>query len=230
MLCFAYSKPEENTIAFNSQNTRWKHKLIPKNGKVFKWTFKNDTPDLDGMNLEKRLVNYALQEYSWRFNISFEYTTDISLADIIIEYKNQESDSFLTSGVLAYAGFPRTQYQGKIVINDSHLFSKFGEGINAHEKDPINYPDPNTKTKFLTYKLVQIFKHEIGHILGLVHNENDSHSVLYPFYDKKKVMLKKDDIIDLSIKYGKKPNLNERILLRKLAYIEYKLLLEQKII
>lgn len=137
---------------------------IIKNG-VYKWTYyrmSSHMPDMDAWSIFRS----AFAFWSLISNNVFQYVengpADINLGftskyhttskgEPCVEYEN---------GVLAHAWFPNTPYAGEIHFNDMVQYS--------------------SKKGFNSFSLLHVAIHEIGHSLGLRHND-DSNSIMYPY-------------------------------------------------
>lgn len=110
------------------------------------------------------------------FNFSFEDT----IHDTSIDTKCIPFDK----GTLAHAYYPTTTLAGEIHINDNFSF--------------------NNKLNTRSYSLLHVLIHEIGHALGLPHNQRTT-SIMYPTENvnrhfKLKTVFDIDDHLNLNVK------------------------------
>lgn len=125
--------------------------------------------------------------------INFIKVTVNDKPDITIKFENDpDSDDILKDGptILAYAYFPDGQNEGKIVFNDfTYSWGTTDKYVNhVHIWDAVN-----------------VLTHELGHTLGLTHDETEStKDVMDPIYDKDANKLSENDIKRIISKYGKR--------------------------
>jgi len=151
-------------------------------------------------NWENRALTIALRTWGLRIkDIKFRRIRKIDPVhppDIILRFVPRDEDNLFKNNlnVLAYAYFPTTNpIGGDITFNDDLIWSKDGLPVSAHDYDPANYPNPDTKVKFRTYNLIHTLTHEVGHAIGLKHNDECSDCVMYPYYNGT-VTLKEGDM------------------------------------
>jgi predicted Zn-dependent protease len=63
------------------------------------------------------------------------------------------------------------------------------------------FPEMNDKTPENQINVFNVLLHEIEHALGLSHS-NNAKSIMYAFYDDKKLELQADDILAIQSLYG----------------------------
>lgn len=120
-----------------------------KNKIIFYWSLDNYTEDIHN-STQVLTIQYAFETWSsYMKNVSFEYTTNKEQTDINFSFDSNISDTINTSGNLL--GYAISNY--KVVFNDRHSWCYSSE-------------------KCCDLKEVAI--HEIGHILGLPHNETNN--------------------------------------------------------
>ena len=155
----------------------------------YRWTkteityqLQKDSEDIPGKYMERRAVQLALT--SWGMEAPLTFKEVKNNPDIFINFVSSENDPWLENrrGVLAYAYYPGTSKQGKIVFNEDYIWSLDGKPVNAHEIYPERY-SYGTKTSFKTYNMLHVLIHEIGHSLGLEHDKDNYTAVMYPYYN-----------------------------------------------
>jgi hypothetical protein len=182
-------------------------KLLPKDGKTYHVVIIDDNPDIQNIKREVIMTEHALREYEKKlpFGIKVynEYDfLDTKKIDVKIHFIDPKTDSYMTPGTLAYAGYPIGSLRGIIRFNNDYVWLD-GHGrlaIDLFNKGLIKaYIKPDNI--IATYNYKQTVKHEFGHILGLEHNDFDA-SVMGTFYDFDNNLLGQIDDETLDNKYG----------------------------
>lgn len=181
-------------LSFSSENEidEWDHKW--GSGTVtYKLLKGKESKSFPNSSFEHRALTIALRTWGLRTkNIKFKRIyKENEVADIEVKFQKREENHYFKEkkGVLAYAYFPNgRKIGGDMVFNDSVFWSEDGKPRSAHELDPENYPDPETKVKLKTYNLIHVMIHEGGHALGLRHQSECKECVMYPYYSGKVVL------------------------------------------
>jgi len=166
------------------------------------------------MNLKsvRRALNLATQTWEIECGIKCVGAWKDVNADIRLEFRNQTDDDVFSkrASVLAYAYFPSTSGQGKIVFNDDYIWTFHGNSIKAQEAYERGFVkkigDPKSKLK--TYSIIAVMIHELGHTFGLTHDVSGNESgvdVMDAYYSgKNRFELSSRDIQRIRAKYGKR--------------------------
>ena len=146
---------------------------------------------------QERAVTVAFRAWGLRVrDIKFKRVYGDAKADFKIEFRELEHFDN-RKGVLAHAYFPgQGEVSGDICINDNWEWVP-----HSNWQDLARPP------------LVTVLMHEIGHALGLRHDNRSKDCIMYPSMNlgKTKNVLHKYDIERIQERYGKR-NLSQRIL------------------
>jgi len=185
----------------------WKSKWIPANG-IVTYAVTNQSDDSTINGWENMSLAIALRTWGLRITkIKFRRErVDPINADIVMKFDSPDTNDYFKNrpNVLAYAYFPgQGKISGDVTFNDQYIWGRDGLPISAHLADPVNYPDPDTSVQFRTYNIIHTLTHEVGHSLGLRHNELCNDCMMFPYYNGY-VTLHSNDIKRIQGFYGKR--------------------------
>jgi len=183
MEAVCYVKAKNGGLQFiEEKQTHWKHKWDKH---TVTYALQKDTEDIDGRRIEERAVNLAFLTWNIEIPLKLKSVRGRKTPDIYINFVHAKNDAYLKNkkNVLAYAYFPKTSKQGKIVFNEDYLWS-----INGRNN---------------SYNMVHVLIHELGHSLGLTHDVSDRNSVMWYQYNGR-MNLTKYDINRITEKYGRR--------------------------
>lgn len=162
----------------------------------------------------RKALNYAMSTWDIEIPVSFHpaWYNGNPKPDITIEFRSKIQDEVFAGqpSVLAYAYFPynNNSYNGKIVFNNEYIWDFQGSGILAKDALAKGWIDgtanPNNVIK--TYSIIAVLIHELGHSLGLTHDESGNASgidVMDAFYSgSDRFELSDRDLLRIRAKYG----------------------------
>ncbi len=170
------------------------------------WRLDSFTDDIQSKRHQDGAITVAFRAIGLLVrDIKFKRIRDPNVeVDIPIVFTHDDPLFVDHPNVLAYAYLPtenpRThKWSGDMVINDRHDWHIYG--------DPLG--------QFKRYPLLAVVMHELGHSLGLKHDESNTDAIMYP-YVKQPVhpnafIWHDTDIRRFQIRYGKR-NISQRFL------------------
>jgi hypothetical protein len=194
--------PMNNKFEALSHQDEWPHQW---NKPVLTYKVITGTDDIRKAIDQRTAVNLMMTMWDIEGEIDFKPVYDDSPADVRIYFKSSIQESYFKTkpSTLAFAYYPgQGDVSGIIVFNDDYFFNLTGKAVNAHEVDPVNYPDPNTTQLLRGYSVIAIGGHEFGHTLGLTHSTRGlGMDLMDPYYNKHNFMPSEYDVIRFLKKY-----------------------------
>ena len=199
----------ERAMSFSSTQTEWAGKW---DREIMYYEVIGTCRTMTQRQLRKAL-NYAMTTWDMEIKMVFKpywHGAPVSKPDITVDFKGKTEDQYFkdSPSVLAYAFFPQQgDASGQIVFNNDYIWDYLGRGINAGEalqKGWIN-GTANPENTIKTYSLIVVMIHELGHSLGLRHDETgngDGIDVMDAFYSgEDRLELSERDISRILLKY-----------------------------
>lgn len=174
--------------------------------KIVRYAVARGTKDVPSSSLYYKAVNLAMTTWELECKLILKRVSVLDNPDIIVKWVPGSDDPYFgsDSSTLAWGGYPQTQFQGQLVLNDDKVWSMNGLSIDAATYTAITgkaVADPNNR--FKTYNMNQTLRHEIGHLLGLPHSVGCPLCLMNPTYNGT-LDPQPDDIARIQAKYGKR--------------------------
>lgn len=169
------------------------------------------TLDVPRSHIYYKAVNLAFTAWEIECKLKLKPVRALDNPDITIQWVQGKDDPYFgsDSSILAWAGYPFTQFQGQLVLNDDKIWTTDGKSIDAATYTKITgKPVQNPANRFKTYNMNQTLRHEIGHLLGLAHSISCPECVMNPSYNET-LQLQPNDILRIRAKYGKRVFIGE---------------------
>lgn len=151
--------------------------------RILTYSIINGTQDIPKNSKEFLALGIALVTWGAEVDLKFRRVKHTENPDIRIEFKTavQEHRFEESPNVLAFAFMPgQGSASGIVVFNEEYLWSMDGKRIDGQR----------------TWNVIHVMIHELGHTLGLLHDEhNDTSDVMDPFYNPNVLELSDWDIL-----------------------------------
>ncbi len=151
----------------------------PRNGKYFTYKALNHDIEISEKTILKGMM---ISTYEWAFKISYAFRriSKDQESDFKLEFRTTSEDPELTSNTIMYHYFPINDLddprRGLCVANSDFFFTVTGNPVDMHLIDPTHYPEPSpTNPLGIAYDFDKIYRHELGHGLGLAHIMESGH-------------------------------------------------------
>jgi hypothetical protein len=162
-----------------SHQKEWGHKW---NKKTLTYSVVSGTEDLPKNSKEFLALGIALTTWGAEIDLKFKRVKSFENPDIRLEFKTSAQDHMFEENrnVLAYAYYPgQGEVSGRIVFNEDYLWTMDGKPVDGKR----------------SWNLIHVMIHELGHTLGLMHDEHhETSDVMDPYYNAKMLDLSDWDI------------------------------------
>lgn len=200
--CIAYNGMDRRVFIETIQ-TEWDGKW---NEKIMYYGRTSTCKSLTNKQIQKAL-NLAFSTWEGEIDIKIHPVIPGQKANFTLYFKSSLEEQMFKEkpSVLAYAYFPaQGSVSGKVVFNDDYIWSLDGKEIKTKDAIANGYPVKGTPLPdqlLRTYNVISVLIHELGHSLGLKHDEhNDSDDAMDAYYDGK-IDLSDWDIFRIRLKY-----------------------------
>jgi|TARA_B110000263_G_scaffold191610_1_gene169548 hypothetical protein len=202
---FSWSLNNDKVEYIENTQTEWRHK----------WDL--DTMYYDVISpcrtLSQKKVRKALNlaMTTWDIEIPVKFKSNwnnyrVPQSNITIDFKSSDEDHYFRDrpSVLAYAYFPgQGSVSGKVIFNNDYIWSANGKPISGKKAKERGYVvDAHDTNQLKTYNIVHVLIHELGHTLGLRHDEHRNTSDVMDAFYSGKLDLSNYDLIRIRTKYG----------------------------
>ena len=202
---FSWSLNNDKVEYIENTQTEWRHK----------WDL--DTMYYDVISpcrtLSQKKVRKALNlaMTTWDIEIPIKFKSNwnnyrVPVSNITIDFKSSDEDHYFRDrpSVLAYAYFPgQGSVSGKVIFNNDYIWSANGKPISGKKAKERGYVvDAHDTNQLKTYNIVHVLIHELGHTLGLRHDEHRNTSDVMDAFYSGKLDLSNYDLIRIRTKYG----------------------------
>ena len=202
---FSWSLNNDKVEYIENTQTEWRHK----------WDL--DTMYYDVISpcrtLSQKKVRKALNlaMTTWDIEIPIKFKSNwnnyrVPESNITIDFKSSDEDHYFRDrpSVLAYAYFPgQGSVSGKVIFNNDYIWSANGKPISGKKAKERGYVvDAHDTNQLKTYNIVHVLIHELGHTLGLRHDEHRNTSDVMDAFYSGKLDLSNYDLIRIRTKYG----------------------------
>ena len=202
---FSWSLNNDKVEYIENTQTEWRHK----------WDL--DTMYYDVISpcrtLSQKKVRKALNlaMTTWDIEIPIKFKSNwnnyrVPQSNITIDFKSSDEDHYFRDrpSVLAYAYFPgQGSVSGKVIFNNDYIWSANGKPISGKKAKERGYVvDAHDTNQLKTYNIVHVLIHELGHTLGLRHDEHRNTSDVMDAFYSGKLDLSNYDLMRIRAKYG----------------------------
>lgn len=222
---FESAKTTGKTLAETIVDDKKYGTMKPANGKYFTWAVFNDDKEMTVREIE-RSATFAMRRWRIYANVPKFRRVKVNFngsIDFRIEFRTVESDpdKQLTENTVMYHYYPindvNNPLRGLCVVNKKFFFTQHGEPVSGHFLLSKGFEVQYLDGKYSTLDFDAIYGHEMGHGLGLPHDDQIS-SVMSYRVDIMAEYPSERDIARIRAKYGRRA-MSARLLRRWLNYL-----------